>query len=237
MLSVQEKRSSGKYREEDGRQEKEDLLTDEEGERTWQITAGVFPGAPPWKQMLSRWKSFLKKTTWLTQRLQFEQVSPSHQRLPCPIEGMILARPHQQLVNMDEPGLGGKGIPPYPRCYNTHNLCAFLKEGKLSRWIVGAGFSLFKDNKEIQCFLCTWVVDWDLYPLHSLVLIMISCIVEFFGYFTYVLFSKVYYVFDYRDHLKITVILLPCAWNITLCKYPCAAQSLQNSGFHLVCWA
>lgn len=63
MLSVQGKRSGGKDREEDGRQEKEDLISDEEGERSWQITASVFPGIPPWKQMLSGWKSFLKKTT------------------------------------------------------------------------------------------------------------------------------------------------------------------------------
>lgn len=72
MLTVQEIRSGGKDREEEGRQEKKDL-SDEEEERNRQVTAGVFPGTPPWKQMLSGWKSFLKKTTWFTQRLQFEQ--------------------------------------------------------------------------------------------------------------------------------------------------------------------
>lgn len=139
------------------------------------------------------------------------RVSPSHQRLPCPIEGMILARPHQQLVKMDEPGLGGKGVPPILGAITHTTSVHSGRRENLVGWIIGAGFSLFKDNKEIQCFLCTWIVDWDLYPLHSLVLVMISYIVEFFGYFTYVLFSKVYYVFDDRDHLKITVILLPCA--------------------------
>lgn len=167
---------------------------------------------------------------------------PSHQSLLCPIEGMLLARPHQWWVKMAEPGLGSKRIPSYPWCYNTTSVHSGRRES-LAGWVFGAGFSLFKDNKEIQCFFRTWVVDWDLYPLHSLVLVMISFIVEFFGYFTYSLFSKVYYVFDDRDHLKITVILLSCAWNITLCtqwvfsKYPWAAQSLQSRGSHLVCWA
>lgn len=91
MLTLQEKKKWREGREEEGRQEKEDLLFDEEGERRWQVTAGVFSGTPPWKQMLSAWKSFLKKTTWLTQSFQFKKVSPSHQSLL----GMILARPHQ----------------------------------------------------------------------------------------------------------------------------------------------
>lgn len=93
-------------------------------------------------------------------------------------------------------------------------------------------------NEEIQCVLCTWIVDWDLYPLHWLGLVMILFINMFFGCFTYVLFSKVDYVSDGEEYFKRSVIILHCALNITLCtqwvisKYWCTVQSLQNGARH-----
>lgn len=139
---------------------------------------------------------------------------------------------------MDEPGLEARGfLAPLHALAHTASVHSGSREN-LGGWVFELGFSLFKDNEEIQCVLCTWIVDWDLYPLHWLGLVMILFINMFFGCFTYVLFSKVDYVSDGEEYFKRSVIILHCALNITLCtqwvisKYWCTVQSLQNGARH-----
>lgn len=133
MLSVQEEKvSREKEREKEGTQEEERIFSlMRKGEKL-----ADHSGCVPWHSSMET------NSEWVESFLGGEEDHMAHfghrasqtcQRHLCPNEGMILARPQQRLVTMDEPGLRGKGIPFYPWSYNIYNLCAFWKKRKLSR--------------------------------------------------------------------------------------------------------
>lgn len=81
-----------------------------------------------------------------------------------PVKGC--SQPGLSRDQMDEPGLGARGfLAPLGALAHTASLHSGRREN-LGSWVFGLGFSLFKDNEEIQCVLCTWIVDQNLYPLH-----------------------------------------------------------------------